>query len=144
MSECMYKNCDICNESIPHTNNISYVLTIRDDIKQEVRFLSFCTLHCLGKYIDTQGDHIPDVGKMVDKKLKPVDENCLYKPVIISYDFANKVHPIYSEKLIYLGTYREIVYTWDLCNFTVGRSDVERVKLERITDQDYGDGGNYE
>lgn len=185
-----YEDCSVCTQKIPHSNNISYVLTIRDDIEKEVRFLSFCSMECLNNYII---NHIADSGKMVEekpnncdcskykhrcvncnqivvkdgelyckkcdafhkiweshvcetqsKKLKPVDENCLYKPVMIDLKDPSVCIP---GQVTYLG----ILSTCDFkempfCIFSGGFInviDLRSYELYRIENYDYGDGGNY-
>lgn len=61
------------------------------------------------------------------KKLKPVDENCLYKPVLTAKGGA-----------IYVGKNTQDEHMVNRMNFVV-----EGGHVMRDPDHDYGDGGNY-
>lgn len=62
------------------------------------------------------------------KKLKPVDENCLYKPILTAKGSA-----------IYVGKNTQDEYMVNRVNFVLKGGNVVR-----YLDYDYGDGGNYE
>lgn len=82
--------------------------------------------------VKSKGDHIPDPRKMVGGKLKPVDYNCLYKPITTK-----------GKRVVYLGISRANNHTyWD--EFRFKPFETSYLYIDRIPDYDYGDGGNYE
>ena len=72
-------------------------------------------------------NHIVNNNKMVERKLKPVDENCLYKPVLTAKGGA-----------IYVGKNFEDEYMVNRKDFVLRGGNILR-----LPDYDYGDGGNY-
>lgn len=80
--------------------------------------------------------HIADPGKMVERKLKPVDDNCLYKPVLYE-DSEYVLIDIITGQAAFDPNKKEY-FIYKNHNFCKCRFP------SRIPDYDYGDGGNYE
>jgi RecJ-like exonuclease len=84
-----------------------------------------------------------------ERKLKPVDENCLYKQVLCRINISPLPNKS-NEKLvscIYLGKsqayYRNVAAAF-FCEEQKFCDCVDYEDLQRIPGYDYGDGGNYE
>jgi hypothetical protein len=77
------------------------------------------------------------------KKLKPVDENCLYKPVRVC---DGVIYSGENLECIYLGNRGHKIYILDTDVMDVLRYNplIQPLQITRLENYDYGDGGNYE
>lgn len=70
-------------------------------------------------------------------KLKPVDENCLYKPVLTIGSFKE------DRSQILVGVYDDVLCIFNKDNLKLTQMG-DKDKVYRIEDYRYGDEGNYE
>jgi len=118
------------------------------------------------KYRQHELDHFSEAGKMVSdseipnnskvtlrnyikantprtsRKLKPVDENCLYKPVMVNV-MGDMFEGCSSKKFIYVGKLSSEEKHCILNKETMFVIEKKQNELQRIEDFDYGDKGNY-
>lgn len=102
----------------------------------------FVCVHC------PNNNHIPEPGKKVERKLKPVDKNCLYKDIL----YYGLAWPNPEVKAMYMGAHDKfyendkwhaILIYKPIPELLWIDSTVIHKKITRIPDYDYGDGGNY-